>query len=74
MTRAQAIGHLMVATGFVYSALFLVVFAICTSALRSCLNRPIDIRIPPNTFTWPFEVLWWLVRLIAKAMFGISFE
>jgi hypothetical protein len=73
VTRSQAIERLMVATGCVYTALFLAVFAICTSALRSCLNRPIEIRSPPNVMG-PLEVLWWLVRVVLKAMFGISLE
>ena len=63
----------MVATGCVYAALVLAVFASCTGALRSYLNRPIEVQSPPNVMGL-LEVVWWLVRVVVKAMFGISLE
>lgn len=74
MTRFQAIERLMVAAGCVYSLFFVAMFAGCVSAIRSCPAPTVEVRLPPNAFTWPFEVLCWLTRFVVKAMYPFLFD
>jgi hypothetical protein len=54
---------------FLCSSLTFVACAGCVSALGSC-----TLTIPPKAFSWPFEVLVWLVRTVLKALYPFLFE
>lgn len=74
MTNSRMGGRALVVAACSYCVICAGACAGCVEKLRSLRGPTIEFRVRPDGFIGPFQALFWLIRVVLKAMYPFLFD